>query len=141
MIAIFLLSIVLNTEQQNGEMCSWICSDIKFVDNGNYFYPKIRLDIIISKKKVSGKLKIYDEGKIIRVSDLVGIMYMDGSVSLAERWVDGKDFPWIPNYSSILITDINAPEFRLNYNSATRDQSHIDKGQIIFKKLAKNSRS
>ncbi len=141
MISIFILSILLSTGQQSEKKYSWICSNIKSEKNEIHSYAKVRLDITISRRKVTGKLKIFHGTNIIRVSDLIGVMYSDGSVSLAERWVDGKDLPWLPKYSSILITDINALEFRLNYNSASINQSHIDKGQMIFKKLNDKNRT
>ena len=141
MMAIFLLVITLNVEQQYRTICTWICSDVQIEAEANMINPNFRLDLMISRKRVSGTLKVYREGSMIRVSDLVGVMYSDGSVSLAERWVDGKDIPWIPNYSSILITDINAPKFGLHYNSASKGQSHKAKGQMIFNRISEISRS
>lgn len=141
MITTILLSITLIVGQQSARTHSWVCSDIESEDRDNDSTRKAQLDIVIFKRRVSGKLKIYEEGEIIKVSDLVGVMYLDGSVSLGERWVDGKTLSWMPNYSSIVITDINASEFKLNYNSASYGRAHTDKGQMIFKRLTNIERS
>ncbi len=110
----------------------WTCTDYEGEVGGQVHRPDIILELVVSGSMVSGKLKVVDNGKIIRISELVGSAFADGSASLSERWVEQSEPAWLPNYNSILITDIRASSFRLNFNSATTRLSKKEKGDIIF---------
>ena len=137
MMKIMLLLLSLNFWMVQGPaLHRWICKDYQVKIGNELHHPQVILEILVSKRMVTGRLKLVENGKVIRISELVGSVYSDGSVSLAERWVDQTDSGWLPNYNAILITDINAKSFRLNFNSATSGKAIEEKGAMHFLRSA-----
>ncbi len=114
----------------------WTCTSYYVNINGIDHHPTIVLEIQTQGKSARGKLKLIEEGKIKRISEIVGVVYGDGSASLAERWVDQEEPGWLPAFNSLLITDIGSSSFRLNFNSASSGRAFQEKGEMLFQKVA-----
>lgn len=121
---------------------SWICSTARIEMAGLTIEPLFKLDLVKKGDRVNGSLTVLLDGQVVRVSELHGTGYPDGSVSLTERWSESdKEVNWLPRYQAILIPDINKDTFYLNYNSASKTRSHLEKGRLQFSRVYGDSRT
>jgi hypothetical protein len=120
----------------------WICDDWKFRDADSLVEPLFRLELLQGSHGLTGSLKVFLDGELVKYSELTGIYYRDGSAALSERWsVKLRELDWYPLYVDIIIPDLNAMTFPLHWNSSTSGRSHQDKGQVTFKRLTGTIRS
>ena len=121
---------------------SWICNTARIEMAGLTIEPLFKLDLVKKGDRVNGTLTVLLNGQVVRVSELHGTGYSDGSVALTERWSESvKEVNWLPPYQSILIPDINKDTFYLNYNSASKSRSHLEKGRLKFSRVHGEART
>ncbi len=121
---------------------TWICNTASIEMAGLTIEPLFKLVLVKKGDRVNGTLTVLLKGQVVRVSELHGTRYSDGSVALTERWSESvKEVNWLPRYQTILIPDINKDTFYLNYNSASKSRSHLEKGRLQFSRLHGEARS